>query len=235
MILASSHWGGWLASLGVPGIYRSQASLAPGVKVRMGTRAQPHRRHRRRTVHLGHLAAAALRRPRQPVADRRLRAPCGRTAALARRSKPRDTAVLDHLGVRRRLRRITTDSRARSSATGRCAPGAAGPARARCQRLPGRPGACRWAAAGVSSRGCRGSWRAACTCAMRVEGVDLLTLDLHASVARRSRPSPPAEAPAEGCRRRDRERRAADARDRPSRRRCRRRRERGAGPSPPVP
>ena len=33
---------GWLAELGVPGIYRSQASLAPGVKVRMGTRAAPH-------------------------------------------------------------------------------------------------------------------------------------------------------------------------------------------------
>jgi exoribonuclease-2 len=42
MILANSHWGGWLASLGVPGIYRSQASLLPGVKVRMGTKALPH-------------------------------------------------------------------------------------------------------------------------------------------------------------------------------------------------
>jgi exoribonuclease-2 len=42
MILANSHWGGWLASLGVPGIYRSQASLLPGVKVRMGTRPLPH-------------------------------------------------------------------------------------------------------------------------------------------------------------------------------------------------
>ncbi|MFT5934090.1 MAG: exoribonuclease-2, partial [Hydrogenophaga sp.] len=42
MILANSTWGQWLASHGVPGIYRSQASLAPGVKVRMGTKAQPH-------------------------------------------------------------------------------------------------------------------------------------------------------------------------------------------------
>jgi exoribonuclease II len=42
MILANSTWGQWLADLGVPAIYRSQASLAPGVKVRMGTRAQPH-------------------------------------------------------------------------------------------------------------------------------------------------------------------------------------------------
>ncbi len=42
MILANSTWGGWLAQLGVPGIYRSQASLAPGVKVRMGTKPAPH-------------------------------------------------------------------------------------------------------------------------------------------------------------------------------------------------
>ncbi|MEY2805019.1 MAG: Exoribonuclease 2, partial [Pseudomonadota bacterium] len=42
MILANSTWGQWLAQLGVPGIYRSQASLAPGIKVRMGTKALPH-------------------------------------------------------------------------------------------------------------------------------------------------------------------------------------------------
>ncbi len=42
MILANSTWGQWMAELGVPGIYRSQASLLPGVKVRMGTKALPH-------------------------------------------------------------------------------------------------------------------------------------------------------------------------------------------------
>ena len=42
MILANSTWGQMLAEHGVPGIYRSQASLAPGVKVRMGTKALPH-------------------------------------------------------------------------------------------------------------------------------------------------------------------------------------------------
>ncbi len=42
MILANSTWGEWLAEHGVPGIYRSQASMAPGVKVRMGTKALPH-------------------------------------------------------------------------------------------------------------------------------------------------------------------------------------------------
>jgi len=42
MILANSTWGGWLAQLGVPGIYRSQASMQPGIKVRMSTKALPH-------------------------------------------------------------------------------------------------------------------------------------------------------------------------------------------------
>ena len=42
MILANSTWGSWMAEMGVPGIYRSQASMAPGVKVRMGTKALPH-------------------------------------------------------------------------------------------------------------------------------------------------------------------------------------------------
>jgi exoribonuclease-2 len=42
MILANSTWGCWMAELGVPGIYRSQASMLPGVKVRMGTKALPH-------------------------------------------------------------------------------------------------------------------------------------------------------------------------------------------------
>ena len=42
MILANSSWGGWIAERSVPGIYRSQASLAPGIKVRMGTRPAPH-------------------------------------------------------------------------------------------------------------------------------------------------------------------------------------------------
>ncbi|MBB3195268.1 ribonuclease catalytic domain-containing protein [Roseateles terrae] len=42
MILANSSWGAYLADCGVPGIYRSQASLAPGIKVRMGTKPAPH-------------------------------------------------------------------------------------------------------------------------------------------------------------------------------------------------
>jgi len=41
-IVANATWGQMLAEHGVPGIYRSQASLAPGVKVRMSLRALPH-------------------------------------------------------------------------------------------------------------------------------------------------------------------------------------------------
>lgn len=42
MIVANSTWGQLLADAGVPGIYRSQHSLAPGMKVRMGAKALPH-------------------------------------------------------------------------------------------------------------------------------------------------------------------------------------------------
>lgn len=42
MILVNHHWGQLLADQSVPGIYRSQAALTPGVKVRMGTKPAPH-------------------------------------------------------------------------------------------------------------------------------------------------------------------------------------------------
>ncbi|MDO5624163.1 MAG: RNB domain-containing ribonuclease [Pseudomonadota bacterium] len=42
MILANSTWGEWLKGLNLPAIYRSQASLVPGMKVRMGAKALPH-------------------------------------------------------------------------------------------------------------------------------------------------------------------------------------------------
>ncbi|MFO1294865.1 MAG: ribonuclease catalytic domain-containing protein [Rubrivivax sp.] len=92
MILANSTWGGWLAELGVPGIYRSQAGLAPGIKVRMGTKALPH-------AGLGvpqYLwATSPLRRCVDLVNQRQLIA-CvrhGRAAALAAPFKPRDAAL----------------------------------------------------------------------------------------------------------------------------------------------
>jgi exoribonuclease-2 len=92
MIVANSTWGLWLAELGVPGIYRSQASMAPGVKVRMGTKAQPH-------AGLGVKAYAwstsPLRRYTDLVNQWQVIAAArhGRTAALAAPFKPKDAEL----------------------------------------------------------------------------------------------------------------------------------------------
>ncbi len=92
MILANSTWGQWLAEHGVPGVYRSQASLAPGVKVRMGTRSLPH-------AGLGVKSYAwstsPLRRYTDLVNQWQIIA-CvrnGRTAALAAPFKPKDVEL----------------------------------------------------------------------------------------------------------------------------------------------
>ncbi len=92
MILANSTWGGWIASNGVPGIYRSQASMAPGVKVRMGTRPAPHAGM---GVAQYTWATSPLRRYVDLVNQWQIIA-CvrhGRTAALAAPFKPKDTAL----------------------------------------------------------------------------------------------------------------------------------------------
>ena len=89
MILANSTWGEWLAEHGVPGIYRSQASMAPGVKVRMGTKALPH-------AGLGvksySWATSPLRRYTDLVNQWQIIAVArhGRSAALAAPFKPKD-------------------------------------------------------------------------------------------------------------------------------------------------
>ncbi len=92
MILANSHWGGWLDACGVPGIYRSQASLAPGVKVRMGTRPQPHAGM---GVAQYTWATSPLRRYVDLVNQWQIIACArhGRTAALAAPFKPRDAQL----------------------------------------------------------------------------------------------------------------------------------------------
>ncbi|WP_395058249.1 ribonuclease catalytic domain-containing protein [Polaromonas sp.] len=92
MILANSTWGEWLAEHGVPGIYRSQASLAPGVKVRMGTRALPHAGI---GVKSYAWATSPLRRYTDLVNQWQIIA-CvthGRTAALAAPFKPKDAEL----------------------------------------------------------------------------------------------------------------------------------------------
>jgi exoribonuclease-2 len=92
MILANSHWGGWLEECGVPGIYRSQASLLPGVKVRMGTKALPHAGM---GVAQYTWATSPLRRYVDLVNQWQIIACArhGRTAALAAPFKPRDATL----------------------------------------------------------------------------------------------------------------------------------------------
>ncbi|MDP1692849.1 MAG: RNB domain-containing ribonuclease [Burkholderiaceae bacterium] len=92
MILANSTWGAWLAACGVPGIYRSQASLAPGVKVRMGVKPAPHAGM---GVAQYTWATSPLRRYVDLVNQWQIVA-CvkhGRTAALAAPFKPRDASL----------------------------------------------------------------------------------------------------------------------------------------------
>jgi len=92
MILANSTWGGWIAEFGVPGIYRSQASMAPGVKVRMGTKPAPHAGM---GVAQYTWATSPLRRYVDLVNQWQIIAVAkhGRTAALVAPFKPKDTAL----------------------------------------------------------------------------------------------------------------------------------------------
>ncbi len=92
MILANSHWGGWLAEHGVPGIYRSQASLQPGIKVRMGVKPAPHAGM---GVAQYTWATSPLRRYVDLVNQWQIIACArhGKTAALAAPFKPRDAAL----------------------------------------------------------------------------------------------------------------------------------------------
>jgi exoribonuclease-2 len=92
MILANNTWGGWLHELGLPGIYRTQASMAPGIKVRMGTKAQPHA-----GMGVAHYtwATSPLRRYVDLVNQWQIIAAAkhGRTAALVAPFKPKDAAL----------------------------------------------------------------------------------------------------------------------------------------------
>lgn len=92
MILANSTWGQWLAQLGVPGIYRSQASLLPGVKVRMGAKPLPHAGM---GVPSYTWATSPLRRYVDLVNQWQIIAAArhGQTAALAAPFKPKDAQL----------------------------------------------------------------------------------------------------------------------------------------------
>ncbi len=92
MILANSTWGGWLAELGLPAIYRSQSGFGANLRTRMSTRAAPHQglgvaqyawctsplRRYTDLLNQGQLIAAARH---------------GRTALLAAPYKPKDAQL----------------------------------------------------------------------------------------------------------------------------------------------
>ncbi|GAA0767785.1 RNB domain-containing ribonuclease [Ideonella azotifigens] len=92
MILANSTWGGLMGDVGVPGIYRSQASMAPGVKVRMGVRPAPHAGM---GVAQYSWATSPLRRYVDLVNQWQIIACArhGRTAALVAPFKPKDATL----------------------------------------------------------------------------------------------------------------------------------------------
>ncbi|MCD0420745.1 RNB domain-containing ribonuclease [Rubrivivax sp. JA1024] len=190
MILANSRWGGWLAECGVPGIYRSQASLLPGIKVRMGTKPAPHAGM---GVAQYTWATSPLRRYVDLVNQWQIIACArhGRTAALAAPFRPKDASLFSVIsgfdaaysayndfqhGIERfwTLRWIEQNGVTELDA----AVMKGGLVRAETLPLVFRvPGTEDW------PRGAR--LRA------RVAGIDLLTLDLHATLVARIEDEPP--------------------------------------------
>ena len=197
----------------------------------MSTKPAPHAGMGVAQYAWSHLAAAPLCRPRQPVADHRVRAPRphgGAGGAVQARRTLRCSR-----SSRRSMRPTpptTTSSRA-SSATGPCVYLAAD-GRSRNfdgHRDEGRPGACRHACRWCSARSAPRPCRAAPTCGSRITGIDLLTLDVHASVVERldDAGALPADALAEEAADDDRVERTGRSADSGDRRRRRRRRRRG--------
>ena len=179
MILANSTWGGWIADCGVPGIYRSQASLLPGIKVRMGTRPQPHAGM---GVAQYTWATSPLRRYVDLVNQWQIIACArhGRTAALAAPFRPKDAALFAIIsgfdaayaayndfqrGIERywTLRWLAQDGRSEIDAL---------TMKDGLVRASGLPLVFRVPGTEALPRGC--------PVRARVAGTDLLTLDLHA-------------------------------------------------------
>ena len=121
-------------------------------------------RHGRGPVRVVHVAAAPLRRSRQPVADHLVRAQRAHGAAVGTVQAQGRHAVLHHLGLRHGLRRLQRlPDRHRALLDAALAP-AARRHRARRRRVEGRPGARRHAAAGLQGRRLRRPSRAERTC-----------------------------------------------------------------------
>lgn len=184
MILANSRWGGWLAELGVPGIYRSQASLAPGVKVRMGVRPAPHAGM---GVAQYTWATSPLRRYVDLVNQWQIIACArhGRTAALAAPFKPKDATLFSIIsafdgaysaynGFQSAIERYWALRFVEQQGLAELDAAVMKDGLVRCNHLP-----LVFRALGTESLP-RGTH-----VRVRVTGIDLLTLDLHASLAAR--------------------------------------------------
>jgi exoribonuclease-2 len=192
MILANSTWGGWLAEHGVPGIYRSQAGLAPGMKVRMGTKPAPHAGM---GVAQYAWSTSPLRRYVDLVNQWQIVACArhGRTAALAAPFKPKDAALFSVIsgfdaaytaynGFQQAIERFWTLRWLQQNEVAELEAGVMKDGLVRAETLP-----LVFRLPGTESLP-RGSRVRA-----RITGIDLLTLELFASLAARL------DAPAEGA------------------------------------
>jgi len=196
MILANSTWGGWLAEHGVPGIYRSQASMLPGVKVRMGTKPAPHAGM---GVAQYAWSTSPLRRYVDLVNQWQIIACArhGRTAALAAPFRPKDAALFAVIssfdaaysaynGFQQGIERFWTLRWLEQQGAGEIDAAVMKDGLVRAETLP-----LVFSLPGTESLP-RGSRVRA-----RITGTDLLTLDLHAVLAARLDVAAPAAGAAE--------------------------------------
>ncbi len=184
MILANSHWGGFIAECGVPGIYRSQASMAPGIKVRMGTRPAPHAGM---GVAQYTWATSPLRRYVDLVNQWQIIAATrhGRTAALVAPFKPKDAMLFSVIsqfdaayaaynGFQRDIERFWTLRWLQQTDTTELDATVMKDGLVRADSLP----------LVFKALGCEALPRGSHV-RVRITGLDLLTLDLHANLASR--------------------------------------------------
>lgn len=193
MILANSTWGGWLAECGVPGIYRSQASMAPGMKVRMGVRPAPH-------AGMGvkqYVWSTSPLRRYVDLANQWQIIACarhGRSAALAAPFKPKDAELFSVISgfeaaysaynqFQNGLERYWTMRHLEQAGIGELDAAVLKEGLVRADHLP----------LVFRALGCESLPRGA-RVRVRITGADLLTLDVHASlVARLDDPSTSAD------------------------------------------
>ncbi len=197
MILANSAWGGWLAELGLPGIYRSQASLAPGIKVRMGVKALPHAGM---GVAQYTWATSPLRRYVDLVNQWQIIACArhGRTAALAAPFKPKDAQLFSIIsgfeaayaaynGFQNGIERFWTLRWLQQNGTTELTATVMKEGLVRADDLP----------LVFKALGCEPLPRGSHV-KVRITGLDEMTLDVHATLVERLDEAPAATAEAEG-------------------------------------